>query len=90
MSRREKKEGRYRKREQVDTQQRKQRKKIKKRKRKKETDKESNISRGIISRIGLYMGFLLSFSSQKSLFPTFLNLNFCLVMQIGSGFMGSS
>ena len=80
-----KKEGKDIKREQVHTHN----KDIERRK-KRGTDRESNIKqrRNMQHRFVYGISSVLFFS--ESLSPSFSNLNFCLVMQIGSGFMGSS
>ena len=80
-----KKEGETEKREQVHTHN----KDIERRK-KRGTDRESNIKqrRNMQHRFVYGISSVLFFS--ESLSPSFSNLNFCLVMQIGSGFMGSS
>ena len=81
----EKKKAYTQKREQIHTQS----KDIERRK-KRGTDRESNIKQ----RRNTQHRFVYEISSVpfffKSLSPSFSNLNFCLVMQIGSGFMGSS
>ena len=60
------------------------------RRKKRGTDRESNIKqrRNLQHRFVYGISSILFFS--ESLSPSFSNLNFCLVMQIGSGFMGSS
>ena len=81
-----KKEGKDIKREQVHTHN----KDIERKKRKKGTDKESNIKQWRNTQHRFVCGISSVIFFSKSLSPSFSNLNFCLVMQIGVGFMGSS